>query len=260
VNEEILVSECVLSIDRHDAATAIVTLNRPEKRNALTIELMEALCHEMSMLAQQPDCRVVVFRGAGIAFCTGLDLSQAADAKTAERSAHLVAKLFETVSESPLVTIAAAHGAAYAGGAGLMSSCDFVVASEDLRVCFPEVRRGLVPALVSTVLRHRLRDTELRELLLLAEPIDARRALALGLVHRVVAADRLLDDALRIGALIKKGAPSAIRHTKQLLRDIRDATGTELFERALNFHVQARLGNEAHEGLAAFHERREPVW
>ena len=253
-------TETILTVDRSNAAVAKLTLNRPERRNSLTIELMQAICHEMESLANDPLCRVAILNGAGRAFCSGLDLHEAAEMRLAEEGGRWVAKTLETIANTPLVTIAAAHGAAYAGGAGLMAACDFAVASDDLRVCFPEVRHGLIPALIAAVLSDRLRDAELRELLLLAEPIDAERALSLGLVQRIVSGDRLAAESRRIAESVRKGAPNAIRETKRLLREIRRAGGSDFSQRALEFHMIARKSDEACEGLAAFRERRDPDW
>jgi methylglutaconyl-CoA hydratase len=253
-------SDSVLTVDQSDEATAILTLNRPQRRNALTIELMDALCRTLEQLASQARQRVVILRGAGPAFCSGLDLVEAAEAEQAERSAHCVAQVYQAVVGFPLVTIAAAHGAAYAGGAGLMACCDFVVATDDLRICFPEVRRGLVPALAATVVRARLRDADLRELLFLAEPIDAQRALRMGLVDRVVPGGQLMATAGEIAATILKGAPLAVQNTKRLLGQLNPTDCDHGIARALELHKQARVSAEANEGLAAFRERREPHW
>ena len=153
-----------------------------------------------------------------------------------------VARTFQTLSDFPLVVIAAVHGAAYAGGAGLMACCDFIVAAEDMRICFPEVRRGLVPALAGVALGFRLREGDRRELLLLAEPIDARRALSMGLVDRVVTAEQLMTAVEEIAAAVLKGGPEAISQTKRLLRDIAPADRHHLFAKALEFHSRARNG------------------
>ncbi len=252
-------SDSVL-VERPDEATAVVTLNRPQRRNALTIEMMEALCRALDGFAAQPRQRVVILRGAGPAFCSGLDLDEAAQAELAERSALCVARTFQTVADLPLVTVAAVHGAAYAGGAGLMACCDFVVAADDLRICFPEVRRGLVPALAAAVARRRLRDGDLRELLLLAEVIDAQRALRMGLVDRVVAGDQFMAAARSIAATVLKGGPRAVQQTKHLLGQFEAADREHLFARALELHKQARLSEESREGLAAFRQHRQPDW
>ena len=253
-------STATLLTEEWDEATVLVTLNRPDRRNALTIELMQSLCHTLETLAAEPQRRVLILTGAGSAFCAGLDLIEAADLSVAEHSAEWVARTLKTLWNSPLVTIAAVDGAAFAGGAGLLACCDLVVASDVVRIGFPEVRRGLVPALVSVVLRQRLRDRDLRELLLLAEPIDALRALDIGLVNRVVPQNQLNDEVRSLAATILKGAPEAVRQTKRLLREATAKDFAQNFERALAIHRSARLSAEAREGLAAFQERREVDW
>ena len=250
----------LIQLEERTDGVAIVTLDRPAKRNALNVALMESLCAAMERLAENATCRVVIMQGAGPVFCAGLDLTEAAQPEMAERSAEAVAKMLRTVAESPLVTIAAAHGAALAGGAGLMAACDFVVATDDLRIGFPEVRRGLVPALVSTVLRQRVQESSLRELLLLAGEIDAPRALQMGLIDRIAKPDELLDVALAIAAQILMAAPNAVRLTKQLLRETRGLPQADARRLALEFHSQVRSSEEAREGLAAFAERRLPRW
>jgi methylglutaconyl-CoA hydratase len=247
----------LLVIEHVEAGLVRVTLNRPDARNALSNGLMSKLCQTLDEL-EGGTCRVVVLCGAGRGFCAGLDLREAAD-DSAQKSADRVSQLLATLGNTALVTIAAAHGFAMAGGAGLMAACDLVVATESLRIAFPEVRRGLVPALVSEVLRRRMREGDLRELLLCAEPVDARRACALGLVNHIVPEDQLLAAADALARQVLLGAPHAVRSTKQLLRSAwPDAHRTQ--SRLLETHRQARVGDEAREGLAAFLEKRKPRW
>jgi methylglutaconyl-CoA hydratase len=238
----------------------VLTLNRPDRRNALSIDLMERICAALDGLEADLARRVVIFRGAGPVFCAGLDLHEAADLSLADRSSELVARTFQALCESPLVTIAAAQGAAMGGGGGLLACCDFVIATDTLRVGFPEVRRGLVPALVTGVLRHRVRDADLRELFLLAEPIHADAACRMGLVHRVVPEADLLDEVLRLAAMVLQGGPAALRETKRLLALSRGMTDLELRSQSLESLKQTRTGTEAAEGLAAFREKRPPAW
>jgi methylglutaconyl-CoA hydratase len=252
-------SDTVLLVDKLDQSTAVLTLNRPQKRNALNLELIGALTQQFAALATDPHCRVAILTGAGPSFCTGLDLGEAAAADATEQSSHAIAALLQTVIDSPLVIIAAAHGAAYAGGAGLMAACDIVLAAEDLQICFPEVRRGLVPALVATVLRHRISGAHLRELCLLGEPISARQAASIGLVHRVVPGDSMLSAAHAVARAIQRGAPDAVRQTKRLLAE-HGIDGESLWRLALEYHQQARASHEAREGLSAFLQRRQPHW
>lgn len=239
-----------------------LTLNRPDRRNALTIALMDALCEAIKRHEADTEARVLILRGAGPVFCAGLDLEEASDPSTAERGAEGIGRLVTLLARSSLATIAAAHGAAMAGGAGLLAACDFAIAADGLRIGFPEVRRGLVPAVVATVLRRKVAEADLRSLLLLAEPIDAVQARAMGLVHRAVPADRLEAEANALADLILEGAPEAVRETKRLLDALRlaPADGEADVRIAREFHERARHGDEAREGLAAFLEKRPPRW
>ena len=138
--------------------TTIVTLNRPERRNALTIELMSELADALDKTSADPQKRVLILRGAGKAFCAGLDLQETTVVEKAHRSAEMVARTLLAISQTRLITIAQIHGAAVAGGAGLMSACDFVVAAKRTMIGYPETKRGLVAGLVMTFLRRQLRE------------------------------------------------------------------------------------------------------
>jgi methylglutaconyl-CoA hydratase len=243
-----------------NAYTTALTLNRPERRNALSMQLMQELIASVEAVSRDAAQRVLVLRGAGEVFCAGLDLKEASEAGKSDSSAHTVAKVMQTVHGCPLVTIAAVHGAAMAGGAGLMSACDFVVAAEGTKIGYPETKRGLVAALVMSFLLRQLRERDVRELLLLADPIDARRALAMGMVSRVVPRDRLMEEVMKIASLVVHGAPGAVAHTKQLIAELRPPTVTQDIERAIQFHLSARTSDEAQEGIAAFLEKRPPKW
>jgi methylglutaconyl-CoA hydratase len=247
-------------VENTDRRTTILTLNRPERRNALTIELMSELVAAIEIAAAESERRVLVLRGAGAAFCTGLDLNEVSEPQKAHASAELVAKMLLTVSQTRLVTIAVVHGAAVAGGAGLMSACDFVVAAEKTKIGYPEVRRGLVAGLVMTFLRRQLRERDARELLLGGELFDAQRAKEIGLVNRVVPRDHLDAEADKIIASVSQGAPQALANTKQLLEELWSTTVAQDIERALQHHMQARGSDEAKEGVAAFLEKRAPRW
>ena len=249
----------LLQIER-DGAVAIVTINRPEKRNALSIELIDCLTGAIRAAADDPRRRVVIVRGEGPGFCAGLDLNEAAIPANAERSAESLAALYETICQSPLVTIAAARGAAFGGGAGLVAACDLVVAGEDLKVGFPEVRRGLVAALVTCVLRRQLGDRAVRELILLGQMIDAHSAAALGLVNRTVPAAQVDAVAMDLAREACKGAPGAIARTKRLLDELSPRPIAEELRLALAYHLEARHSAESAEGIAAFREKREPRW
>src|SRR3954469_17971091 len=250
----------VVLVEKQSANTTVVTLNRPERRNALTIELMSELIAAVESANADEKQRILILKGAGQAFCTGMDLSEVAQPEKAHASAELVAKTLITLSETRLITIAAVHGAAVAGGAGLMSACDFVVAAEKTKLGYPEVRRGLVAGLVMTFLRRQLRERDARELLLGGELIDAQRAKEIGLVNRVVARDQLDAEVQKFAASVIQGAPQAIANSKRLLEELWSTSVAQDVELALRHHMQARESDESKEGVAAFLEKRPPRW
>jgi methylglutaconyl-CoA hydratase len=250
----------VVLIEKQTPQITVVTLNRPERRNALTIELLNELCAAIKVASEQPHERVLILRGAGAAFCTGLDLREAADHTKAHATAEMVANTLVAISQTRLITIAAVHGAAVAGGAGIMSACDFVVAAERTKIGYPEVRRGLVAGLVMTFLRRQVGERNMRELLFSSELIDAERAKEIGLVNRVVARDDVMSEAQKFAESVLQGAPGAVAQTKRLIDELWWRSVKEDVDLALKYHLQARESDEAREGIAAFNEKRKPNW
>ncbi len=271
----------VVLVEKESPQISVVTLNRPERRNALTLELLTELCAAIKVASEQPEQRVLILRGAGAAFCTGLDLKEAADSTKAHATAEMVANTLVAISQTRLVTIAAVHGAAVAGGAGIMSACDFVVAAERTKIGYPEVRRGLVAGLVMTFLRRQVGERNMRELLFSGvmtflrrqvgernmrellfsgDLIDAARAKEIGLVNRVVAPDDLMNEAQKFAASVLQGAPGALAQTKRLVEELWWRSVKEDVDVALKYHMQARESDEAREGIAAFNEKRKPSW
>ena len=240
--------------------TTIVTLNRPERRNALTIELMSELADALDKTSADPQKRVLVLRGAGQAFCAGLDLQETTVVEKAHRSAEIVAKTLLAISQTRLITIAQVHGAAVAGGAGLMSACDFVVAAQRTKIGYPETKRGLVAGLVMTFLRRQLRERDLRELLFTGDLISAERAHEIGLVNRVVSPNELENETQKIVAAVLQNAPAALASTKRLIEELWSSSVKQDLETALRHHMEARESAEAKEGIAAFLEKRPPNW
>ena len=250
----------VVLIEKESPQINVVTLNRPERRNALTLELLTQLCAAINVASEQPEQRVLILRGAGAAFCTGLDLKEAADTTKAHATAEMVANTLVAISQTRLVTIAAVHGAAVAGGAGIMSACDFVVAAERTKIGYPEVRRGLVAGLVMTFLRRQVGERNMRELLFSGELIDAPSAKEIGLVNRVVAQADLMTEAQKFAQSVLQGGPGALAQTKQLIEELWSSSVKEDVDVALKYHMQARESKEAREGIAAFNEKRKPNW
>ena len=250
----------VILIEKQAPQIRTIVLNRPERRNALTLELLNEFTAAINVASEQPDERVLILRGAGAAFCTGLDLKEAADQTKAHATAEMVAETLITLSETRLVTIAAVHGAAVAGGAGIMSACDFVIAAQRTKIGYPEVRRGLVAGLVMTFLRRQIGERHVRELLLGSELIDAESAKGIGLVNRVVAREDLMTEAQKFANSVLQGAPEALTQTKRLIEELWWRSVKDDVDLALKYHLQARESTEAREGIAAFNEKRKPNW
>ncbi len=241
-----------------------VTLNRPERRNAMTPEMQEELISAMEGAAAS-DCRVVVFAGAGEAFCAGLDLSvlQAMNGRSGEEyaaDAQRVARLFRTLYELPKPTIAVVQGPAIAGGTGLATICDFTLAGPGAKFGYTEARIGFVPALVSVFLTLQVGEKRARDLLLTGRFFTGEDALTLGLVNEVLPAERLTARALELAGMLKANSPESIAATKRLLaaqqKDWLDAA----IARALAANAKARETHDFREGVASFLEKRKPLW
>lgn len=245
-----------------------ITLNRPQRRNAMTPAMQAELIAAMEEAAVS-DCRVVVFKGAGDAFCSGLDLAALQAMNTQSPAEHRadaerIAKLFRTLYELPLPTIAAVHGAAIAGGTGLATICDFTLATPAAKFGYTEARIGFVPALVSAYLALQIGDKRARDLLLTGRLFDAAEAHRLGLVNEVVAADALpdaLEDRLlALTEVLKANSPQSLAATKRLMAAQNKAWLDAAVAQAMEANARARETADFREGLAAFLEKRKPVW
>jgi methylglutaconyl-CoA hydratase len=248
----------LIEIESPKRGVAVVTLNRPERRNALSIAMMKELIEALGQHEKDGVTRVVILRGAGPVFCAGLDLAEASDMALVRESAQCVAKTLAGLRFSPLVTIAAVLGGAYAGGAGVVAACDMAVGANDLHIGFPEARRGLLPALISDVLRTKVREGDLTELFLVGDPISATRAQQIGLLQRLAEPSRVLDEAMKLADSILAGGPQTIRDTKLLVHHAYGAS--DHHGASIDDHLKARFSDEAAEGLKAFLEKRPPNW
>ncbi|HEX3967297.1 MAG TPA: enoyl-CoA hydratase-related protein [Edaphobacter sp.] len=241
-----------------------ITLNRPERRNAMTPEMQVELIRAMEEAAAA-DCRVVVFAGAGEGFCAGLDLSVLQtmnDKPAAEHTADAerIARLFRTLYELPKPTIALVQGAAVAGGTGLATICDFTLAAPEAKFGYTEVRIGFVPAVVSAFLTLQLGVKQARDLLLTGRLFAADEALRLGLVNEVVPAERLESRMLELTAVLKANSPESIAATKRLLAAQNKTWLDVAVAKALAANAESRATHDFREGVAAFLEKRKPVW
>lgn len=250
----------LVSTQQMEEGITVITLNRSAKRNALSCELMEACSATFESLALDQTQRVLILRAEGPVFCAGLDLEDAFTPENGVRTAGLVARLLRAIYHAPQVTIAAVQGAAVAGGAGLMSACDLVVATPETRIGYTEVRRGLVAAMVMTLLHRQVLERDARELLLLGDLVSAERAREMGLVSRVVPHGELMNEVLVLARMALRGAPQAIAHTKKVLDALWPSSFNHEMDETLQHHLSARASTEVREGVAAFLEKRNPSW
>lgn len=251
-----------------DGPVVRLTLNRPQRRNAMNAAMGDALDAALDALEADRDSRVVVLSGAGGHFCAGLDLSevgsQASEAErlaAAERRNHRTGQRFARLSALPQVVIAAIEGSAHAGGLGWVCSADIAIATADARFCAPEVRRGLVPAQILPWLLRRMGRSAATRMVLRADVIDAAEAARIGLVHQVVpdaaglaaAVDAILAD-------LRQGAPMALAETKGLIAALGALAPEGYAEAGARAFARGAAGAEAREGIAAFQQKRPPAW
>ena len=241
-----------------------ITLNRPERRNAMTQEMQIELIDALEQTATG-DYRVLILTGAGEAFCSGLDLSelQAMRDKTPDEhrgDAERIARLFVTLNGLPIPTIAAVHGPAIAGGTGLAMGCDFTVATPAAKFGFTEVRIGFVPALVSAYLSLHVGDKRCRDLLLTGRFFGAEEALKLGVVTEVVALGDLMARVEALAQTLIANSPESLSATKKLLAAQNRTWLDAALSEAMAANAASRETSDFREGIAAFLEKRKPIW
>jgi methylglutaconyl-CoA hydratase len=241
-----------------------ITLNRPERRNALVPRMMDELAAAFHD-AEAHGASVIVLRGEGESFCAGLDLAELAAMAHYTPKQHLeeaerVAKMFRAVWDCDLPTIAVVRRTAIAGGAGLAMLCDFTLAGPEALFGFTEARIGFVPALVSAYLSELIGDKATRGLLLSATKFNAEDAMRLSIVNEVVPQEQLQDRVSNLVMELLQNSPQSLRATKRLLR----AQHAESLDRALQLAMEANAASrdtaDFREGVIAFVEKRKPVW
>lgn len=250
-----------ISVDASDGIGRI-TLARPEKKNALDELAATELSEALHRLAADAEVRVVLLAAEGKDFCAGADLEAleralGADTTAQLRDARALGEVFEAIRRLPQPVVAAVRGRALAGGAGLASACDMIVACDDARFGYPEVGVGFVPAMVMTMLRRAMGEKRAFDLVATGRVIDANEALALGLVSRVAPAESFDDDVTKLVERLAAAPPAAIRITKRLFYDLDSldfASGLELGARV---NVEARSTDEFRDGVRAFVARRK---
>lgn len=252
------------SVDANGVAT--LTLNRPDKRNALDSELIGLLKDALEELGVRTDVRIITLEGAGDYFCAGGDIGSmlrvAQNASSAnEEDALALARMLHALDTAPKPTIALAKGVVVGGGVGLLACCDIVIAADDASFSLNEVRLGLLPAIVAPFLIRAIGLRQLRRYALTAERFSAAEAQMLGLVHRV---SPRLEVGLAHAAIVAdllRGAPGAQADVKSFFAECHDrGVDTELLREAAHRLAARRSSAEAQEGLRAFLEKRAPNW
>ena len=248
----------------YDDRVATVTLNRPEKRNAISFELIDDLLRALDEVAKSP-ALVLILTGAGKAFCSGMDLENLKSliGRSPEQNlkdSETMVRLFRSLYEFPKVTIAAVNGAAIAGGTGLAVLCDFTLAVPEAKFGYTEVKIGFVPAIVSTFLLRQVGEKHARDLLLTGRIIGVEEALRMGLINEVVPADRLMTRARELAAQIMENSPTSLVMTKRLLSEHARAELDQQIEAAVRENAAIRTTKNFREGITSFLEKRKPRW
>lgn len=239
---------------------ATLLLNRPEKRNALNSALVEALLAALARTATDPAVRVVAIRGAGSDFCAGIDLEELERMSGLSEADNLadarrLGGLFIALRRHPRPVVAVVRGRALAGGAGLATACDLVLAHEQAEFGYPEVQLGFVPAIVMAILRRKVPEAAAFELATRGERIGAADAARVGLVSRVLGDRDFEAEAGRYLAELAARPPSAVALSKRLLYELDDLAFEEGIERGVRANVEARMTEACREGVKRFLER-----
>jgi methylglutaconyl-CoA hydratase len=248
----------------YDAGVGTITLNRPEKRNALSLQLLDELLAALDEI-EKSDALVVVLTGAGKSFCAGMDLEELKSLTGKSHADNLrdsrrMARIFRRLYEFPRPTIAAANGAAIAGGTGLATMCDFTLAVPDAKFGYTEVRIGFVPAIVSSILVWQVGHKIARDLLLTGRIFDAAEAYRFGLVNEVVPPESLMRRARELASQLMENSPSSVRLTKKLVNGfITDALDQQI-EQGVVENAAIRQTADFREGITSFLEKRKPRW
>lgn len=237
-----------------------LTLNRPEKRNALSGGLIDALTTALAESASDEETRVVVIRGSGPDFCAGADLAELQEMAGLGRDenradAARLGELFRRMRVHPKPIVAAVHGRALAGGCGLATACDLVLAHEEAQFGYPEVHLGFVPAMVMTILRRKVTEGIAFELIARGERISAARAAEIGLVNRVLDGERFDEEVGAYADELAHRPASALTLSKGLLYELADLGFEDGMERGIDVNVAARFTEACRDGVRRFLDR-----
>jgi enoyl-CoA hydratase len=250
----------VVEMERRDHI-ALVTLNRPEARNAISPEVSQTMAGLLDEIEADPDLRAVVVTGRGEVFSAGADLKVVAQGKANDIARGKGGFAGLTTRDFSKPIIAAVNGPALAGGFEIVLSCDLVVAAETARFGIPEVKRGLMAAAGGLIrLPKRVPLAIALELAMTGDPIDAQRALELGLVNQVVPGDQVVGAAIALAERIGENSPIAVRNSRRLVREAAELSEEEGWKRTIELMMPVFESGDSIEGATAFAEKRPPVW
>jgi len=243
---------------------ATITLNRPEKRNAVSFALVAELLSAFDEV-ERSSSEVLILTGAGKAFCAGLDLDELKNllGKTPDENVEdssRMSRIFRRIYDFPLPTIAAVNGAAIAGGTGFATMCDFTLAVPEAKFGYTEVRIGFVPAIVSSILVWQVGHKIARDLLLTGRLFDAAEAHRYGLVNEVVEPNLLMTRVRELAAQLMENSPSSMRATKRLINGFIAAQLDQQIGQAVEDNARIRTTSDFREGITSFLEKRKPRW
>src|SRR3954468_11551771 len=247
-----------------DSGVASITLNRPDKRNAISFQLVDELLRALDEI-QKASAHAVILTGSGKAFCAGMDLDELKSllGKTHDenvKDSTRMAGMFRRLYEFPIPTIAAVNGAAIAGGTGLATMCDFTLAIPEAKFGYTEVRIGFVPAIVSSILVWQVGHKIARDLLMTGRLFDAIEAHRYGLVNEIVDPDRLMPRAHELAAQLGEDSPSSVHATKRLINGFISRQLDEQIAAAIEDNARIRTTADFREGISSFLEKRKPCW
>jgi len=246
---------------RVEAQVAHITLNRPEKRNALNADLIRQLRDALARSAQDPAVRVVVIWGEGKDFCAGLDLKDldrgnTATAEEHEATARKYAEILLAIRRHPRPVLAALRGRALGGGAGIATACDLVLAAESASIGYPEINIGFVPAMVSALLKRTVPEKRMFEILVNGESVVAPEALRLGMINRVFPDADFEQGVAAYAANLATKSVTAVSLTKTLLRETDGLPFEQSLEAGVRANARARMTEDAKRGFERFLDKR----
>lgn len=250
--------------EKEDVLT--VSLNRPQVRNSFNDEVISDLTRLFRDVSKKPSLRAIVLKGQGEAFCAGADMEWMKKAGSMNmddnrEDALKLARLLDSISHAPVPVIGLIHSFCFGGGLGLAAVCDYVIASQDARFSFSEVKLGLIPAVIGPFVMRKIGPSWSRALFISAERFDAQKAQLIGLIHRVVDnRDSLETEGSKLVSELLSSSPHALMTVKKYLADLTHLSAEDQINRAAQTLATLRATDEAREGLSAFLEKRKPNW